>query len=86
MIKQANDTVYGLAAAVFSLDVTRAIDTAPKLRAGTLWVNYYNQLNPQVPFGGFKQSDIGRELGQAALATYTKQKSVHIILHTPTPL
>lgn len=86
LIKQANDTVYGLAAAVFSRDVTRAIDTAHRLNAGTVWVNCYNQLNPQVPFGGYKQSGIGRELGQAALANYTNQKSVHINLHIPTPM
>ncbi|MCO5565988.1 hypothetical protein L7F22_019663 [Adiantum nelumboides] len=86
LISQANDTVYGLAASVFSRDVTHAIDTAHKLNAGTVWVNCANQLNPQVPFGGYKQSGIGRELGQAALANYTNQKSVHINLHTPAPL
>lgn len=68
MIKQANGTVYGLAAAVFSQDINRAINTAHKLHAGTAWINCINTLNPQIPFGGFKQSGIGRELGEYALS------------------
>ena len=67
VIRQANDTVYGLAAAVFTQDINRAIETAHKLQAGTAWINCYNQLHAQVPFGGFKQSGIGRELGEYAL-------------------
>lgn len=86
LIKQANNSVYGLAAAVFSRDITRALDTAHKLQAGTVWVNCYNQLNAQVPFGGYKQSGIGRELGEYALANYTNVKAVHVNLHAPTPL
>lgn len=74
LIKKANDSVYGLAAAVFSRDISRALETANKLQAGTVWVNCYNQLNSQVPFGGYKQSGIGRELGEAALYNYTNQK------------
>lgn len=68
VIKQANGTVYGLAAAVFSTNINRALKTAHALHAGTAWVNCINTLNPQVPFGGFKQSGIGRELGEYALA------------------
>ena len=68
IIRQANDSVYGLAAAVFSRDVSRAIGVAHKLHAGTVWVNCYNKLNNQMPFGGFKQSGIGRELGEYALS------------------
>ncbi|KAG9097323.1 aldehyde dehydrogenase (NAD(P)(+)) ald5 [Ceratobasidium sp. 370] len=68
IIHQANDTVYGLAAAVFSRDVSRALTVAHKLHAGTVWVNCYNKLNNQMPFGGFKQSGIGRELGEYALS------------------
>ena len=64
----ANDTLYGLAAAVFSRDISRAISTAHAIQAGTVWVNQYNKLNYQVPFGGYKQSGIGRELGEYALA------------------
>ncbi|KAI6026425.1 aldehyde dehydrogenase [Pisolithus microcarpus] len=80
VVRQANDTVYGLAAAVFTRDVSRAITTAHKLKAGTLWVNCYNQLNSNVPFGGFKQSGIGRELGEYALSNYTEVKAVHVNL------
>ena len=67
IISIANDSVYGLAAAVFSRDISRAINTAHKLHAGTVWVNQYNQLNYQMPFGGYKQSGVGRELGEFAL-------------------
>jgi aldehyde dehydrogenase (NAD+) len=70
IIAMANDTVYGLAAAVFSQDITRAISTAHKIKAGTVWVNCTNLLNNQIPFGGFKQSGIGRELGEYALSKY----------------
>lgn len=67
VLRQANNTIYGLAAAVFTKDLNRALTMAHKLKAGTIWVNCYNVLNPNVPFGGFKQSGIGRELGQHAL-------------------
>ncbi|KAG8907597.1 aldehyde dehydrogenase (NAD(P)(+)) ald5 [Tulasnella sp. 403] len=80
IIEKANDTMYGLAAAVFSRDVGRAISTAHALHAGTVWVNCYNQLNYQIPFGGYKQSGIGRELGEYALANYTNVKAVHVNL------
>ncbi|PPR03696.1 hypothetical protein CVT24_007417 [Panaeolus cyanescens] len=83
VIRQANDTVYGLAAAVFTQNLNRAIETAHKLQAGTAWVNCVNQLHAQVPFGGYKQSGIGRELGEYALSNYTNVKAVHINLqHT----
>ena len=68
IIRQANDSVYGLAAAVISQNITRALTTAHKLRAGTIWINIYNMLYPNIPFGGYKQSGIGRELGEYALA------------------
>ncbi|SPO38388.1 indole-3-acetaldehyde dehydrogenase [Pseudozyma flocculosa] len=86
LLRIANDTMYGLAAAVFSRDISRAIETAHKLKAGTVWVNCYNQLDPQVPFGGYKASGIGRELGEYALANYTNVKAVHCNLSTPAPL
>lgn len=86
IIAQANDTMYGLAAAVFSRDVSRALNTAKQLKAGTVWVNCYNQLHSQTPFGGYKQSGIGRELGEYALANYTSVKAVHINLEQPHPL
>jgi len=86
LISQANDTVYGLAAAVFSRDITKALDTAHKLKAGTVWVNCYNTIHTQTPFGGFKQSGIGRELGEYALDNYTQVKCVQINLSGPAPI
>ncbi|KZS99653.1 aldehyde dehydrogenase [Laetiporus sulphureus 93-53] len=80
IIAQANDTVYGLAAAVFTRDISKAIKTANRLKAGTVWVNCANFLHPAVPFGGYKQSGIGRELGEYALANYTHVKSVQVNL------
>ncbi|KAF8125533.1 aldehyde dehydrogenase domain-containing protein [Mycena galopus ATCC 62051] len=80
VIRQANDTVYGLAAAVFTQDINRALETAHKLHAGTAWINCVNQLHANVPFGGYKQSGIGRELGEYALHNYTNVKAVHINL------
>ncbi|KIM51127.1 hypothetical protein SCLCIDRAFT_1224821 [Scleroderma citrinum Foug A] len=80
VLRQANNTIYGLAAAVFTKDLHRALTMAHKLKAGTIWVNCYNVLNPNVPFGGFKQSGIGRELGQHALDNYTEVKAVHVNL------
>jgi len=68
VIKQANDTVYGLAAAVFTQNLSRVINTAHRLKAGTAWINCVNSLHSNVPFGGFKQSGIGRKLGEYALA------------------
>ena len=56
VVHQANDTLYGLAAAVFTRDITRGLETAHRLKAGTAWVNCCNTLNANVPFGGFKQS------------------------------
>lgn len=70
VLRQANDTLYGLASAVFSQNINRALNIAHKLNAGTAWVNCINTLDPQVPFGGYKQSGIGRELGEYALAKY----------------
>ncbi|KAI6100130.1 aldehyde dehydrogenase [Pisolithus sp. B1] len=80
IVRQANDTVYGLAAAVFTKDVNRAITTAHKLKAGSVWVNCYGLADPNTPFGGFKQSGIGREMGEYALNNYTEVKSVNVNL------
>jgi aldehyde dehydrogenase (NAD+) len=70
IIKKANDTIYGLAAYVFSQNINRAIETAHKLKAGTVWVNSGSHPEVNVPFGGYKQSGIGRELGQKAIDEY----------------
>merc|ERR1712093_926227 len=80
IIKTGNNTSYGLAAAVHTQNLNTAIRVANELRAGTVWVNSYNMLHHQVPFGGYKESGIGRELGEAALANYTQTKSVSIRL------
>merc|ERR1712098_819241 len=75
-----NNPSSGLAAAVHTQNLNTAIRVANELRAGTVWVNSYNMLHHQVPFGGYKESGIGRELGEAALANYTQTKSVSIRL------
>ncbi|KAK4223178.1 aldehyde dehydrogenase domain-containing protein [Podospora fimiseda] len=80
VLHQAHDTIYGLAAAVHTKDLNTAIRVSNALRAGTVWVNCYNYLHHQAPFGGFAQSGIGRELGEAALANYTETKTVAIRL------
>ncbi|KAF8731438.1 hypothetical protein AX14_004945 [Amanita brunnescens Koide BX004] len=80
IIKKANDTIYGLSAYVFSQNVTKAIESAHKLKAGSIWVNSGILGAVNVPFGGFKQSGFGKELGQYALDEYTNVKAVHINL------
>ena len=72
----ANDTPYGLAASVWSNDVRTVNRIVPKLRAGTVWVNCHNFVDPAMPFGGFKQSGFGREHGRVVLDLYTEVKSV----------
>jgi len=80
VLKVANNSNYGLAAAVHTNHLNTAIRVANSLKAGTVWVNSYNMLHHQIPFGGYKESGIGRELGEAALANYTQTKSVSIRL------
>jgi phenylacetaldehyde dehydrogenase len=72
----ANDTPYGLAASVWSNDVRTVNRIVPKLRAGTVWVNCHNFVDANMPFGGFKQSGVGREHGRVVLDMYTEVKSV----------
>ncbi len=76
VIDRANKTVYGLAAGVWTKDVSKALAIANNVRAGTVWVNCYNVLDTAAPFGGFKQSGIGRELGEYGLQQYTEVKTV----------
>jgi acyl-CoA reductase-like NAD-dependent aldehyde dehydrogenase len=77
---QGNDTTYGLAAAVWTQDVSRAFRVARALKAGTVWINSYNNIDPISPFGGYKQSGIGRELGKHSIDLYTQIKSVYVKL------
>ena len=78
VIERANDTPFGLAAGLFTRDIVRAHRVAARLDAGTLWINAYNLTPVEMPFGGVKQSGIGRENGLAALDFYTREKSVYV--------
>jgi aldehyde dehydrogenase (NAD+) len=80
LIQRANNTFYGLAAAVWTRDLTRAHDFARRVRAGTVWVNCYDVFDAAAPFGGFKMSGQGRELGEEGLKAYTESKTVTISL------
>ncbi|MBS1258734.1 MAG: NADP/NAD-dependent aldehyde dehydrogenase PuuC [Candidatus Scalindua arabica] len=80
MVRQSNRSIYGLAAAVWTRDIKKAHRLARDLKAGTIWINTYNSFDAASPFGGFKQSGFGRELGVHALELYTQVKSVWINL------
>ncbi|MBE9054499.1 aldehyde dehydrogenase family protein [Sphaerospermopsis sp. LEGE 08334] len=80
VIQRANNTMYGLAAAVWTQDITKAHAIANNVRAGTVWVNCYDVFDAAAPFGGFKQSGMGRELGEYGLQQYTEIKTVTIKL------
>ena len=80
VVERANRTTYGLAAAVWTRDIQKALAIANSVRAGTVWVNCYNVLDTRAPFGGFKQSGIGRELGEYGLQQYTEVKTVTVKL------
>ncbi|MDJ0509297.1 MAG: aldehyde dehydrogenase family protein [Crocosphaera sp.] len=80
VIQRANNTMYGLAAAIWTQDISKVHRIAHGLRAGTVWVNCYDVFDAAAPFGGFKQSGIGRELGEYGLQQYTEIKTVTIKL------
>ncbi|WP_230363781.1 betaine-aldehyde dehydrogenase [Ancylobacter sp. Lp-2] len=80
VIARANDTRFGLAAGVFTRDLARAHRVIARLEAGTCWINHYNVTPIELPFGGVKQSGLGRENGKAAIEHYTQLKSVYVNL------
>lgn len=77
-IEMANDSAYGLGSALFTTNLTRAHRVAKKIEAGMVWINSSNDSDWRIPFGGVKQSGIGRELGEAGLAAYSNIKAIHV--------
>ena len=80
LIRQANETIYGLSAGIWTRDITRAHRFARAVKAGVVWINTFNMMNAASPFGGYKQSGYGREMGKHALELYTQVKSVWVDL------
>jgi len=83
VIRRANDTTFGLAAGVLTNDMGVAMKVVRSVNAGSVWVNCYDHISPQAPFGGFKRSGHGRELGEDALKEYTEVKTVTMKIMTP---
>lgn len=81
VIEMANDSDYGLAAGIHTTSLDTATYVANRLEAGTVWINTYNDFHSNMPFGGFKQSGIGREMGEAAFENYTQWKTVRIAVN-----
>ncbi|KAF9888894.1 hypothetical protein FE257_008264 [Aspergillus nanangensis] len=79
-IRKANNSIFGLGGAIFTTDVTKAHSIARRMEAGTIWINSSNDADLRVPFGGYKQSGLGHELGELGLLSYTTCKAVHINL------
>ena len=77
-IAMANDSIYGLGGGVWSKDIPRALNVAKRIRTGTVWINDYHLLNAYAPFGGYKQSGVGRELGTWGLREYQQTKYIHV--------
>uniref|UniRef100_A0A6Q2Z456 Aldehyde dehydrogenase domain-containing protein n=1 Tax=Esox lucius TaxID=8010 RepID=A0A6Q2Z456_ESOLU len=78
VIERANNTEYGLVAAVFTSDITKAMTISTAMQAGTVWINCFNALGTQCPFGGYKMSGNGRELGDSGLKEYSEVKTITI--------
>ena len=82
-VRLANDSIYGLAGGVWSSDNARAIKVAEQVRTGTVWINDYHMINPRYPFGGYKQSGIGREHGEIGFNEYRQVKHIHVDMGGP---
>lgn len=80
VIKLANQSKYGLGGGVYSQNITRALNVARSIESGRIWINTYNQIPSGAPFGGYKQSGIGRETHKVILDHYTQQKNIMIDL------
>jgi len=78
IIERANSTFYGLAAAIITNDINKALQFAQAVEAGSVWINCYDAITPQTPFGGYKKSGIGRELGEEGLENYLETKTISI--------
>jgi aldehyde dehydrogenase (NAD+) len=77
-IRMANDNIYGLAGSVWSRDIPRGLEVAKRMRTGTIWINDYHLVSPASPFGGYKQSGLGREHGIWGLQEYLETKYVRV--------
>jgi phenylacetaldehyde dehydrogenase len=80
VVKAANDSPYGLGASIWTNNLSAAHRLIPRIKAGTVWVNCHNMVDPNMPFGGFKQSGVGREHGRVAIDMYTELKSVCMLV------
>jgi len=79
-VRLANRSIYGLAGGVWSGDNARAVKVAERLRTGTVWINDWHMINPRYPFGGYKQSGLGREHGDIGYDEYREIKHIHLDL------
>jgi acyl-CoA reductase-like NAD-dependent aldehyde dehydrogenase len=83
VVERSNTTIYGLAAGIMSTNISRAIGLANRIRAGSVWINTYDDFSVAAPFGGYKQSGHGREKGEEALDNYLTTKCVMVPLTGP---
>ena len=77
-VRRANDSSFGLSASVWTSNLSKALRIADRFEAGAVWINSHNVVDPNMPFGGMKQSGIGREHGRSAIESYTESKSICI--------